>query len=461
MPEAPQEDVATPPVDYTVYSPSCDQTPDPMPAFGHFGEEEKQSKMLSEEERAKLLAKPVNDMNSEEFSQMMADGNIPTDQMQAMLDKTSASPERKLELWKKLHGQRNQEELEATLPADAVGDDAAKKAERETREKTLATTQDELALETSELPKNFTMKDVDALIARKEKEHALEQQYGINITATNAKRADGSRVMWTESELDQIKTSLDQVPPEMFEDGRVKFNELERVEDIFEYNADGSKKMQKDGTTPVRNNADCHPNGKIRMADLSTKGGLEDRDMKTNEFECENGFQSTPMERVFLHELGHAVNHGDPSTQTVHEEQWKTLPGDRRGSGEYFAQDFNHALTAPEKFYQDTFQGTKDAATKAQADYDKNPTPENKAALDEKLAEAKAYPEMYKNMRNNVFHTDVRENEIASDLEQQGYTPDEINAFREEALKVSTPAQLDELARRQGYEVRPRTPETN
>jgi hypothetical protein len=440
--ESADADVATDvdPADYGVGPDNTGASPDP----------------LSEENRAVVLAKPVDDMDDTEFQQMLATQEIDPTQMQSMLDKTSASPERKLELWKKLHVERNAAEMEEACPeSESTEDDPERMNERYAREQTQESTKDELDIETSSLPANYTTKDVDALIARKEKEHALEQQYGINITAQKELKEDGTREVWSEKELDQVKTALEQVPPEMFEEGRVKFTELSRVETLYERNGDGTIALDDDGN-PKKRFGECEADGTIRISDAgAADGDMEAREMKTPEFENEHGFESSHLERVVTHELGHAVNNGDPETQEVHEDQWKTLPplkkGTRLGSGEYFAEDFHHALNAPEQFYEDAVEKPQKDLAAAQKEYAADPSEANKDALDLARAQSTAYPQMYANMRNTVFHTNEREDAIAEQLADEGYTKEEIDGFRASAQTVSTPAQLDELSRRQGY----------
>lgn len=407
-------------------------------AFGHY----------VDQGPAAPVVPAVDDLDDAQFQAVVAGDELSSAELQQMVDGTGGSPERKLELWKKLHMQRNAEQMNEALPESDVGEDPEKMKERVIREQTQATTGEELALETSELPPNYTMDDVDKLIARKEKEHELEQKYGVNFTAQKERRKDGSRVMWSEDELDKVGTAFEQIPEEMWEQKRLQVNEVERHEEVLE-----DYEVEENGVKVTKQKpifADCHPDGKIRINDLAANTvENEARDNKSEAFEAEHGYESSKLERVMLHELGHATHHAEPEQLKAYEEATKDIP--KAQHAEYFAQDFNNALTQPDQHARNSFDKPQEELAAAKAAAKANPTPENLEAVKQAEVKAENYPKMFNAMRNDVFHTDAREDEIAERMEADGASPEDIEGFRAQAQRMSTPDQLDKMASDYGY----------
>jgi hypothetical protein len=293
------------------------------------------------------------------------------------------------------------------------------------REKTVSDTDREVADEIEALKSSgnpVTMKDVDELIARKEREHALEMKYNLDFTAEPGK-------VWSDDELKAVEASLAQVPAEMW-DGELKLREVRR----------GA--ADTDGDNAIN---DPNDGGVITIFDNGAKTTADEaRDHMDPMFEAQYGPKSSHLERVMTHELGHSAHNADLSQLDLYRDATAWIPGAQHA--EYFAQDYKNALLNPEAHAKASLDDPQAELLKAQADLIANPTDPAKAeALSQAVTKVTTWSMMYYHMRDDVLHGDQAEEAGVARLRELEASEEEIARYREKAKRLSTPDQIERM----------------
>jgi len=414
-------------------------------AVGHYAEEPVlgESVPTSAVDRVALLAgdqqaEALRDMGEDEFQDLL--DQVPAGDQAGLesLLQNCDDPERKLALWRTYHTSMNDRELDELSPESEIGEDPDRQAERVRRETILSDTESELADEVAALDAAgtpMTLDEVDKLIARKELEHAIEMRHNLNVTTEGGTRADGSRIIWSEEELRVMSAALEQVPENVVSDPNV-IREIRR-EDAH---ADGR-------------NAQNAPQGAvISLYDNGAKTTpTNPRDHADPELVAEHGDQTSFMERVMLHEIGHSAYNQDTSNHGgVYGQATAHIP--RAEHGEYFAEDFKNALINPEAHAVAAMDEPQQELAAAEQALQANPgDPAAIAAHAAAAQKAKSWQQMYSHMRDEVFDADRTEAEYADQLETAGASPEELAEFRDKAARLSTPEQIERLAAEYGF----------
>lgn len=141
------------------------------------------------------------------------------------------NPKRKLELWGVFH--------KTHAMNDAKNDGAAADPESQRRHaarmNAATTTQAEVDDEVSFLEhrkKPLTEAAVDSLIARKDKEHAMEMKYNVNFTNDTKLRKDGTHVHWRQDQLEALDNVMGRMPEDHMA-GNANLTEMHRQEIVY------------------------------------------------------------------------------------------------------------------------------------------------------------------------------------------------------------------------------------
>lgn len=130
------------------------------------------------------------------------------DALATMVDHTHP-PHCKLELWATLHRRHAFERAQRDAAA------ATTPHRRTVIDATLKSTIEELDNEVTYLHNRHDLTEplITDLIDRKEREFAIEDDYGVNLTNHPSVRGDGSKIVWNRDELEQIAHGLELLPP--------------------------------------------------------------------------------------------------------------------------------------------------------------------------------------------------------------------------------------------------------
>jgi hypothetical protein len=167
----------------------------------------------------------IKQLDSGDFSKLLHE--VPEErreEFKSLVDNTH-DPQRKLELWgeyQKSHVANDaKKDAEATKdvgwwPFESAEQDK-NRHRNSARDRTVSDNNDEVDdelkfLEEKAKAGTLTEADVEALEHRKEHEHQLERKYGVDITNKEGTRANGTKIAWTDDELDQIDSALGRVP---------------------------------------------------------------------------------------------------------------------------------------------------------------------------------------------------------------------------------------------------------
>lgn len=169
--------------------------------------------------------------------------------------------------------------------------------------------------------KAITMKDFDDLVKRKEHEHRIEMKYNVNLTNDEGARTtesrgtirdangnvtgpgvtfqQGSKIVWEDSELEQLESGLARMPAD-----HVRGNAMLK-------NIHRSAVRTDKGVTKPTIGGD-HSDGRIRMFDSgvteryrNTDDPREQQDPKLNSL---GGPRISSLEEVTIHEFGHDLH---------------------------------------------------------------------------------------------------------------------------------------------------------
>jgi len=144
-------------------------------------------------------------------------------------------------------------------------------------------------------------------------------------------------------------------------------------------------------------------------------------------------------------------------------ERWKYAASN---AGEHFAEVYAMAVETPDLLFHDYIEEPATRVHELSAlVHDQQQalgglapgTPEH-AALADKLASntkelahwnkaAAQRKQMFDIVRNDVFHADKHLRDVATQLQKRGASADQIHELQTKAARLSTPKQIDELAR--------------
>jgi hypothetical protein len=291
-------------------------------AFGHYAEDlqaERPEPTSPADEATKQLdtfdamlpadtAKALGAMTPEQVTQLAQD--LPEEERARLVElaKLSPNPDAKLALF--LAGQKAK--LRSDVNADLDGQmDAETAAKMESRRVRIGiSTALEMQREAELLRakgQSLTADEVNEMIARKTREHDLEMKYNVNLTADEHERTvgplAGKRVVWTDDELKVMEAALAQAPV-MKNGTNTELTEFHRSEDI------GANADHDPSTGTIRIADAALRNEKTDVIDPSGKPGASDMRERAADpaIEDEYGLDTTLMEWVVLHELGHNVH---------------------------------------------------------------------------------------------------------------------------------------------------------
>jgi hypothetical protein len=146
----------------------------------------------------------------------------------------------------------------------------------------------------------LTEADVLALETRKEHEHQIERKYNVNLTSKEGKRGDGTKIAWTDSELNQVDSALGRMPEAAVKDNTM----LKRIE-----RSDMSE--DEDDKTKPRIGGD-HSGGVIKIYDTGTGPGFRldgaPREIADPSVAPAAGPTLGSIEVSLDHELGHDLH---------------------------------------------------------------------------------------------------------------------------------------------------------
>jgi hypothetical protein len=346
---------------------------------------------------------------------------------------------------------------------------------------------------------------VDDLIADKDAEHALEMKYNVNFTNAGGRRANGSEVRWKKDELTAIDRGLSRVP-EAHLAGNKNLTEIHREEktywdaaktQVVGGKAEGTKLFIPDevahGTSRIdekRQGGDVAKHGeKLTWAEWVTIHELSHNVVgihgkEYEEYKKINGWQSYAQNTTKLSNAEkrtldakrangwnnratvdkdgttYQVDPGSGGYVSRHQgsipDKGKAVRGDagfddpwgygRIGVHEQFAEHYTRAMHVPEKVYQDLVENPGNdakAARKALADA-KTDADKQAAKQQLKIAEqtAKVRQDSFNLMRDKVFGTGQAQKAAEARLAKRGVDQKKIDAFKQAAVRVSTPDQI-------------------
>jgi hypothetical protein len=397
----------------------------------------------------------IEDMDDQQFQALLA--AVPEGDGEAMetIIGNCEDPDRKLQMWRDYHHARNGREVEGMFPEEEMGEDPDQMQEWGIRNEANGEAEVEIAAEIRRLEEDgeeLTMEQVDDLIERKEREHALEMKYGVNITQERttdedgtqriAERADGTPIVFTNDELLAVEAALVQIPEDMWYE-RLHVNEIRRED---------AGPPDSEGNIPGANN--YRDAGRIEMYDLAgsaveatdSDGNVvvKNRESAPDLHTAAPDGQYSDFEAVMLHELGHSAHNANLGLLDVYDDATDHIEGSQHA--EYFAQDFKNAIANPETHAKKALNDQNDAVTAAQLDAQANPNdPAKQEALAAAIKKQQEWARMYSHMRDEVFDTDSHEEMIVQRMQMEGFSEDDVNDFRARAARLSTPEQLDRL----------------
>jgi hypothetical protein len=375
-------------------------------------------------------AAAIRDMDDEQFDQLVAE--IPAGDTAALeqLVQNCDDPARKLELWRNAQTTQNQRELDTLSPES---EESSAQAERARRSAILDTTEVEVEEEVSRLQASgqpMTLEQVDDMIRRKQLEHEIEMAHNVNLTNESGERADGSRITWSEEELAVMQGTLAQAPDALLSDPNVV------------------REFRREDKNAHGDNAQNDPNGNIisiyDSGARTTPGSA--REAADPSVSAMLGDNTTWMEHVVLHELGHSAERQMPDSRAVYD-QAASMHDPAAQPGEYFAQDYKNALINPQTHARNALDVPMQELNAARAAVHANPSdPAAIAAHEAAMRKADSYERMYSEMRNEVFDADGTERQYTERMQGEGMSEEEIAEFQERAARLSTPEQIDRLA---------------
>lgn len=237
-----------------------------------------------------LQSEAVSRLSREEFVALLeSTPEADREGLKALVDNVK-NPQRKLELWGAYHKAHAKLDAQRRM-GDATDPEQLRRhvARMNAADSTGGEVDDEVMslVNGAVAGTPITLAAVEALMKRKEKEHALEMKYNVNFTNQKDGRVHsnkGSHIHWSSDELDAIDDGLSQVP-EAHTRGNTSLREIRRSE------TDLDSKGKPRGTL-----ADTSQDGLIRVFDNGTK--LTGK---------------SPLDTNIVHELGHTIERHEPA----------------------------------------------------------------------------------------------------------------------------------------------------
>jgi len=267
----------------------------------------------------------VKQLDQKSFDQLL--GQVPSErraEFKSLVDNTH-DPERKLELWGEQH--KSEVANDAKAEHDKTQDDGSwlfgRNAEQqrnhrlnERRDDIVKSTDHEVDDEMKFLldkqaKGTLTEQDVLDLEARKEHEHKIEMKYNVNLTSKDGTRKDGTKIAWSEDELNQVESALAHMP-----ESHVKDNTL-----LKEVRRSDQSTDEKDPNNPRIGGQ--HGDGVISIYDLGATGSyrhtgdpheLADPSLRGVDGQplSRTGDPIRPIEETLNHEFGHDIHDQNP-----------------------------------------------------------------------------------------------------------------------------------------------------
>lgn len=259
-----------------------------------------------------LQGRAIEKMDKGTFDTMLSEVSTMDKTKFKSLFENTHDPERKLKLWAEYHkGQvATDAELEHQKTADDGGwwpfNDTKEQKENDRlnkrRDEIVSTTNkeidDEVKVAMEQLAAGkLTEADINAIAARKDKEHKIEMKFNVNLVNDEGKRRDGNKLAWSENELGQIENALARMPED-----HVKHNSM--LKEIRR-----SEMAQRGGVDKPNIGGD-HSDGVIRIYDTGISGLYRHTNDQPESVDTNNSTNTrlTPLEETIVHEVGHDVH---------------------------------------------------------------------------------------------------------------------------------------------------------
>jgi len=287
----------------------------------------------------------IKQLDQKSFDHLL--DQVPSDrreEFKSLVDNTH-DPERKLELWGEQH--KSEVANDAKKEHEKTKDDGSwlfgRNAEQE-RNHRLNERRDDIVKSTDhevddemkflldkQAKGTLTEQDVLDLEARKEHEHRIEMKYNVNLTNKDGTRKDGTKIAWSEGELNQVESALAHMP-----EGHVKDNTLLKEIKRSDQSAD-----EKDPNHPRIGGQ--HGDGVISIYDLGATGNyrhtgdtheLADPNLRGVDGQplSKTGDRIGSIEETLNHEFGHDIHDQNPDAFKRYQQAagWQEDVGDKQ-----------------------------------------------------------------------------------------------------------------------------------
>lgn len=265
-----------------------------------------------------LQGQAVNQLGNDQFHNLLTEVPAARREEFEPLVKATTDPDRKLALWGEFHRSEVSNDIARTKGDTGDGlwfyESKSKDQEEQARRNDARihagkTTDTEVADEMKFLRdqkaggKPFTAGDVDALMVRKGAEHDTEMKYNTNLTNETGVRKDGSKIVWTKAELDELEASFGQIP-----ESHMAGNKL-----LKEVRRGG---MYSPGGTDSPNTGGTHSDGVVTAFDTGsgTAGSTgfrhagDQRELASPYICGKCGVTIAVLDMVVTHEIGHDMH---------------------------------------------------------------------------------------------------------------------------------------------------------
>jgi hypothetical protein len=425
----------------------------------------------------------------------------------APLVDASQDPKRKLKLWAAQHKGRARDDLrryEGDL-GDPDSDEqtdvqAAAQQRHGRRRRGVESTESEVDKEVALLAARgdkLTVKDLDEVRARKDKELDVEIKHNINLVAEGSPRddADKTRVIWSQAEVAQLDASLSKLPDQHVRDassperyirranralldtrgGEYQGNEI----DIFDHAHDA---IPGRAQAPAVEYAVTHEVGHEAETENRAAFAKFEKTAGWQRYENRDALEKRGLGGADIDQMGSPHKVGDkvfrrnsdssyhaadeaaiPSFGETNSGRWKYAATNAQ---EHWAELYAMAVEMPDQLYSDyvgmpaervrilreTLAAQRDVMQKV------GPGGSSGLALTTKIAEleralvraekvARQRRSLYDIIRNDVLHGDKNTHAAVERLKKGGASNDALRAFEDKAARVSTPQQIAELER--------------